>query len=833
MRQVNESGRSMLEMIAVIVLMLLLLLVGLWGFKNASLSARMNTLNKDIATAVAQRRYQIAQSGTQKPHTLSGKVGSTEMTIENIVSAEKQGEFVIILKNQSQEVCEGLKKFNIFHVKNFKINGKEDDPCVKENDIVLYFSGSSDDNGDGGNPLGGHCDNVSYTTTCCATTRDSQGCLTNKQTACGDGGICKADCTCDTCPKGESFDLDNMDCYEQIAGLPAGCPVAYQKKVDGDIDECHKCVNGVKQVKTNSLCGECGKCNARGTCESKKQTLTTAKYVGNCCRARGASYCPLNETLGTACTTNKYSAEQMEKSHDGCQVERYKMDLCTNTKVSVNRSNTPQGQACEGTCGRCNGTGACVPEALKTVNVLNGNCCDGSQTQTYCPVSESVPAACTGNKTETTITGTGCGQITTTKDLCTNTILSTTNNNEGRSCGECGTCQGGVCQNEMKRKTYTYKKMVEGVCKVVSEELCPYEDHSDQCQTKECQNCNACQKCNTETGECEAIDSTKTILCGTGCCSATQQCGKNNVCKDNCKTQPKKWCDVRTDTFYTNGCPNIQKFDCPLETPVCSAHTHCCPNDKPYWNGTECACDPETTPDGADPTTCQCNKGYAETTTIDGRKFCAPLCRAGQETGIILMVDRSGSTADNGTKKKIENAIEHLAIPEDTPIAVYFDTSPRKKYTEELIGGQMRYIVKKGLNYGKHSASQIKSSITSQAIRRGKTGGDGTSFNTAMYDVKENICRSGRKLLILFWTDGELNQKDDYSQEAKNYFTNLSAIRRECHSGSALYAMRPNKHPVPYGEEKGYPFDKKGKSENQEQMNEDIYNYVRSNYCVK
>ena len=138
--QVNESGRSMLEMIAVIVLMLLLLLVGLWGFKNASLSARINTLNKDIATAVAQRRYQIAQSGTQKPHTLSGKVGSTEMTIENIVSAEKQGEFVIILKNQSQEVCEGLKKFNIFHVKNFKINGEENHPCVISNEMELYFS---------------------------------------------------------------------------------------------------------------------------------------------------------------------------------------------------------------------------------------------------------------------------------------------------------------------------------------------------------------------------------------------------------------------------------------------------------------------------------------------------------------------------------------------------------------------------------------------------------------------------------------------------------------------------------------------------------------------
>ena len=108
MRQAEESGRSMLEMIAVIVLMLLLLLVGLWGFKNASLSARINTLNKDIATAVAQRRYHIAQSGTQKPHTLSGKVGSTEMTVENIVSAERQGEFVVILKNQSKEICEEL-----------------------------------------------------------------------------------------------------------------------------------------------------------------------------------------------------------------------------------------------------------------------------------------------------------------------------------------------------------------------------------------------------------------------------------------------------------------------------------------------------------------------------------------------------------------------------------------------------------------------------------------------------------------------------------------------------------------------------------------------------
>ena len=648
MHQVNESGRSMLEMIAVIVLMLLLLLVGLWGFKNASLSARINTLNKDIATAVAQRRYHIAQSGTQKKHTLSGKVGSTEMTVENIVSAERQGEFVVILKNQSKEICEELKKFNIFHVKNFKINGKEDDPCVTSNEMELYFSGSSNDdggngggNGGGDGPLGGACENVPYTTTCCATTRDNQGCLTNKQTACGDGKICKADCTCETCPKGESFDLDNMDCYEPIAGLPAGCPVAYQKKPNGDIDECHKCVNGIKQVKTNSLCGDCGKCNARGACDSKKQTLTTAKYVGNCCRARGASYCPLNETLGTACTTNKYSAEQIEKSHDGCQVEKYKMDLCTNTKVFVGRSNTPWGQACEGTCGRCNGTGQCVPEALKTVNVLNGNCCDGSQTQTYCPVSEATPVACTGNKTETITTGAGCGQITTTKDLCTNTILSTTNGNEGQSCGECGTCQRGVCQNEAKKRTYTYKKMVNGVCTVVSEELCPQDAPSDQCQTKECQNCNACQKCNTETGECEFEDPARTVACQGVCCkegtticrqygkgacpswvpSDCNECQKYNEYYGGCFPDNTKiyspcgncgycsyggWCvdeqekQVLTYHKLVNGvCRSITELLCPNQKP----NDECCEYDEPTCNnplkhtqcgkyGNQCKCCP-------------------------------------------------------------------------------------------------------------------------------------------------------------------------------------------------------------------------------------------------
>ncbi len=553
----EESGRSMLEMIAVIVLMLLLLLVGLWGFKDASLSARMNTITKDISNAVVQRRYQIAQSGTQKPHTLSGKVGSTEMTVENKISGAHQGEFIVILQRQSKEICEGLKKFNIFHVQRIEINGGENDPCLEENEVVLYFSGSSDGqsdhgggNGGGDGPLGGACENVPYTTTCCATTRDSQGCLTNKQTACTGGKTCKADCTCDTCPKGENFDLDNIECYEKITDLPEGCPDAYQKKNNGDIDECYKCVNGVKKLKE-----ECD-------CETKIKETFWHK-VNGVCQYEEVAYCPGHrpdsctpscacEMNGTCVAANSKTEGQACSDDACCQTDLTCMEDNISGAVNGQKICCPEGKVNKGggcvlETGTCGGNlladnDSCVGEKENCCE--SGNCANGL----CCPMGQ------------VNVNGVCCGSGISEGDTCTQSPL----------CCSVGTCQeSGVCCQKVAENSETCVAdacCLSGNCtgKTGNKHCCP----ANQYWVKEC-----CPKDGTEGTTCASDN----------CCQEGLSCQKDASGNKTCQRTETVCtpCTAEGQICTSDECNNLTEWACDLD------NNRCCPAGQ-KWLGKKC-----------------------------------------------------------------------------------------------------------------------------------------------------------------------------------------------------------------------------------------------------
>lgn len=148
----SESGRSIIEIIAVIILMLLLILLGMWGFRKASTSARIQTMSKDVSTAVTERRYQITRTGTTKKHTLTTKVGSTQMTVENVTDAGAKNTFTVLLPNQSKETCEEMKKYNVFTPKKIEVNNTENGECQELNTIKFYFD---DKNGGGSSGTGG------------------------------------------------------------------------------------------------------------------------------------------------------------------------------------------------------------------------------------------------------------------------------------------------------------------------------------------------------------------------------------------------------------------------------------------------------------------------------------------------------------------------------------------------------------------------------------------------------------------------------------------------------------------------------------------------------
>lgn len=532
-------------MIAVIVLMLLLLLVGLWGFKNASLSARINTLNKDIATAVAQRRYHIAQSGTQKPHTLSGKVGSTEMTVENIVSAERQGEFVVILKNQSKEICEELKKFNIFHVKNFKINGTEDHPCVTSNEMELYFSGSSNDdggngggNGGGDGPLDGACDRVPFTYQCEGEPQyDAEGCLRTKVFECPEGTQCVNKTLC--CEKDE----EEPACYTQKAYVDSatpGCPKylhysgecacpegftfkecrdGYKKSEEQTLptgESCHKCV-----LKT---CAEYFGAEWSETAPSCRigQTLETKKLINEtaCYQCTGAAKCPLCQTpeisSPTGCMNND-NEDIGECAH--CQNGTVVMDQESCQKCVLNTASKKyvwQNES-DGSNKQSDGK-CCIGGALK---YDNEKC---PQPKIDEPNPDPDPDVCevplygqkynAKNDLQTEENQTGCCTLKKLTRIVGGNMISFKGWKKGESSPQYGCCKDGF--------------------ETIGQSCCPADRTTDDnkkcCATSEKATKQGCcptkQVTVDEKGEKQCCDK---VVCGTSCCSycdeSGEQCG--------------------------------------------------------------------------------------------------------------------------------------------------------------------------------------------------------------------------------------------------------------------------------------------------------------------
>lgn len=274
----SERGRNMLEMIAVLAIILLLLLSGLWGFKKASVSARVGTISKDVSTAVTERRYQIAQGGLSQQHKRSAKVGSTDMTIENIISGVDKGSFSVLLSSQSKDICEEMKKYAVFAPKKIEIiNGSTENDCADTNNIKFYFdgydrghggghgsgssgghsgsgtggtggsggtgggtggtggsgdTGGTGSSGGGDDPLKSGCDDVIVVNSCCSNEYDSRTrCLTKRYKKCPDTHQCSSDCQCEPyteCPTGYSEEK----CYP-------GQTDKTLTLVNGK--ECHKC----------------------------------------------------------------------------------------------------------------------------------------------------------------------------------------------------------------------------------------------------------------------------------------------------------------------------------------------------------------------------------------------------------------------------------------------------------------------------------------------------------------------------------------------------------------------------------------------------------------
>ena len=356
MSKIQEAGRSMLEMIGVIVLMLVLLLMSLLGFRTASLSSRTKTLTKEISFAVTERRYLNAQGGSTKAHTLTTKVGTTKMVVENKTTGEEAGNFTVTVLEQSKEMCEELKKYHVFVPYKIEVNGTPAGECAeKENDITFYFKEKGSHRGnptEGGNsssqPEGGEnpniptldgeedpttkndCDDVPYTETCSRSTWDEKGCLTNKRIFCKSNQVCIGG-VCTDCPSNDTAPTDeNKVCWRSgKKEVPRGCGEAIAwTAADKVLDACHECIGGVKTTSPDG---------------SNKQA------DGKCCVGGSLAYHAL------------YCPEQSPSDCTACQSYN-----ATTGKCQEDADKLCGGVCCEAGTLCCKDKGSCVGPALNT-----------------------------------------------------------------------------------------------------------------------------------------------------------------------------------------------------------------------------------------------------------------------------------------------------------------------------------------------------------------------------------------------------------------------------------------------------------------------------------
>ena len=267
-----------------------------------------------------------------------------------------------------------------------------------------------------------------------------------------------------------------------------------------------------------------------------------------------------------------------------------------------------------------------------------------------------------------------------------------------------------------------------------------------------------------------------------------------NDCKC-CPSETPKWdglecrtcADVdRTKPYYnpdTKTCEEcLTDEDCENEE-VCSADktcvcemtgTECTSSD---FNAAACMCCPAETPvyDAATGTCKTCEEMHPEwaesgATYDTATKQCWPYCGE-QNVGLVMLVDRSGSTSNNckvtrtladGTKQKlycedlITEALQSLEIPKKMKTALYLHNTSTSG------------ALNNPLPYGNHDETAINDAIINYTL----TSGSVTTFKQALNDIATNICPTGDKLIIMMWTDGELDYTETPLKNMKNVCTN-------------------------------------------------------------
>ncbi len=309
-------------------------------------------------------------------------------------------------------------------------------------------------------------------------------------------------------------------------------------------------------------------------------------------------------------------------------------------------------------------------------------------------------------------------------------------------------------------------------------------ESTDCAETLVCKN-NECTTCETEA-ECQAKGTSyhcsnedTCIQCGAnevwgGKEKGCVECTADSDCTDTPETPA-----CNTDT---NKCVNCMRdSDCKNPTPICSEDHTCvactsreqCRHKNPSEencteNGACCVAEGMTWSNGE----CACPADYGISDTTQG-KICLPYCKEKEESGLIILIDQSGSISgmvtESGLDKNkkydkaiemIETAVGKLIIPEEINAAVYLSScsdqssDPAKGCYGSCEGLK---IINSHLAWGKHRASEIEAALKIDETDKKISLEHCSGVGRAIRDEVIPLCKTGKEkfLIVIYWDNND------------------------------------------------------------------------------
>lgn len=241
-----------------------------------------------------------------------------------------------------------------------------------------------------------------------------------------------------------------------------------------------------------------------------------------------------------------------------------------------------------------------------------------------------------------------------------------------------------------------------------------------------------------------------------------------------------------TDRFYTNtegqtgccktdqralavGCCNIDKIYTEGEEEKCCPILESLPKYEEYCN-TICGCYPDSGLTCNTTGQCQCPENYGWNSSLNK---CLPYCT--KNSGVFLLVDRSGSTFDNGGQadvcdsdkdpcKKINRFLDGLDLS-DRNYAIYNEETGGCSYNQAM----------SMLPFGKHSSNdyELWTNVNYQVKCNDSSG---TYFDEALKHIESKYCKKDEPIVIMIITDGEVqNDKDKMASSMNNMMGKCNA----------------------------------------------------------